>query len=351
MNELVSIVIPIYNMGGSIEGCLKSVMAQDYTNIEIILVDDGSKDNSLEVCKNIALSDKRIKVIHTENRGSGPARNTGIDNASGKYVYFPDADDYIEPNSVSVLVNAMEQGDYDVVVFGFKNVNPKGETVAEKTYEDESFNAEDLRQNYSECMGYMGKWGIQGAPWNKFFRMSLIKENKIGYPPLRRHQDEGFIGRYMCYARKVRFIPNVLYTYYTNDLKKEWDKYPLDYIDAVMGLYKVRQETILKWNEADIATHDMITYEYLCNAIKAAELSFSRKAGLKNSKSRKARIKEITEKAKIEDLVLPNDKSHKYQRTVYKYIKAKNISAVYMIMKAKVMLEKNIPKVLGLIKR
>ena len=104
MKPLVSIVIPIYNMGDSIESCVKSVLNQDYDNYEVILVDDGSKDNSLEVCNKIAATSALVKVIHTENRGSGPARNTGIENASGRYIYFPDADDYIEPNTISRLV-------------------------------------------------------------------------------------------------------------------------------------------------------------------------------------------------------------------------------------------------------
>ena len=96
IEELVSIVVPVYNMGNSLEVCVDSLLKQKYYNIEIVLVDDGSRDNSLEVCYKLQKRDSRIQVYHTENRGSGPARNTGIEKATGRYIYFPDADDKLE---------------------------------------------------------------------------------------------------------------------------------------------------------------------------------------------------------------------------------------------------------------
>ena len=107
MDELVSIIIPIYNAEESLSGSIHSILAQDYENIEVILVDDGSRDNSLQICKNIASTDPRVQVIHTHNQGSGPARNVGIDHASGRYAYFPDADDTLAPHAISVMVQAM----------------------------------------------------------------------------------------------------------------------------------------------------------------------------------------------------------------------------------------------------
>lgn len=338
MNELVSVVIPVYNMENSICECLRSILAQDYPNIEIILVDDGSGDNSLEVCKKLALSDSRIKVFHTENRGSGPARNTGIDNSSGRYAYFPDADDYVAPNAISVLVKAMEEGKHDLVVFGFKNVNSKGHITSEKIYREATFDAEKLRQDYSECIGYTSKWGIQGAPWNKFFDMRVIRENKIEYPPLRRHQDEGFIARYMCYAKSVHFISDLLYTYYTNDLKKEWQKYPVDYIDAVIGLNEIRMQTIYKWNGNDTKTHDLLANEYVCNVIKALELSFSPKMKF-SAHERKKWIEQNIVKAKLK-IYNVTDTLGTYQKFVMKLVKKSKLSSLYLILKIKVFAEK-----------
>ena len=83
---------------------------------------------------------------------------------------------------------------------------------------------------------------IQGAPWNKFFDLTVIKKFKIFYPSLRRHQDEGFIARYVDKASRITFSNEILYTYYVNNLQKQWDKYPVDYIEAVNGLFNERKK-------------------------------------------------------------------------------------------------------------
>lgn len=337
MSELVSIVVPIYNMADSIQSCVKSIQAQDYSNIEIILVDDGSKDTSFEVCCNIAKSDPRVKPFHTENRGSGPARNHGIEMASGRYIYFPDADDYIEPNAITTMVNAMNNGEYDLVVFGFKRTTLKGKELECKRYDESSQDAKNIRSNYADYMTTMSKWGIQGAPWNKFFDLNVIKSNGIEYPALRRHQDEGFIGRYMCFASKVHFIPDVLYTYYVNDLQKEWKKYPVDYIDAVTGLFQVRKETILTWNENDNLTHDYIQREYVSNFIKALELSFSPKMGF-DKKNRKEWIKNQILSKRFNQEKTPASLGT-YQKFVIRLIKRNYISLLYFSLHFKVTIQ------------
>lgn len=198
-------------MGNSIEICVNSLLKQDYANIEILLVDDGSKDNSLEKCNKLKDKDNRIRVYHTENRGSGPARNTGIENAKGQYIYFPDADDQLEENAISMLVAGMQKGKYDLVVFGYKSLDKNGNTVLLKQYPEMEKKGEDVRQDYSNYVASTRKYGIQGAPWNKFFDLSLIKMHSIEYPPLRRHQDEGFISRYMCFCNNIHFIQPILY--------------------------------------------------------------------------------------------------------------------------------------------
>lgn len=337
MKPLVSIVIPIYNMGDSIESCVKSVLNQDYGNYEVILVDDGSKDNSLEVCNHIAESSSLVKVVHTENRGSGPARNTGIENASGKYIYFPDSDDYIEPNTISRLVEAMEDGKYDLVVFGFKNVNTKGVLVSEKTYPELSQYGDDIRMSYADYMTTSSRLGIQGAPWNKFFDMDVIREYQLEYPPLRRHQDEGFIGRYMCYAKHVHFIEDVLYTYYTNDLSREWKKYPVDYIDAVTGLYQVRKETILTWNDKDVLTHEMIYREFICNVIKSLELSFSPKMAF-GCKERIKWMQKTISNSKLLEVQIPSILGV-YQKTILFLLRTMPLWVTYNALHFKTIVE------------
>lgn len=337
--EKVSIVVPVYNMGDKIEICVRSLMEQTYKNIEIILVDDGSKDDSYQHCLHLAEIDSRIIALHTENRGSGPARNYGIEHATGTYIYFPDADDYLEPNAIAILVDAIKDGECDLVVFGFRNVNRTGKEISIKSYVSTVRDGDTIRKNYSPYMTTSSEFGIQGAPWNKFFDLSIIKAHGIEYPPLRRHQDEGFIARYMCYAQKVRFIEDVLYTYYVNDLKKEWQKYPVDYIDAVIGLYETRKDTILTWNPEDEKTHDLVANEYICNVIKSLELSFSPKMNFSN-KQRKIWMREIIAKSNI-NLVSPPKILGYYQRKIFELIRRSRLDLLYKILRCKVLLQKS----------
>ena len=119
---LVSIIIPVYNIKNYITKCIESVISQSYKNLEIILVDDGSSDESGLICDNYAKSDNRIKVIHKKNGGLSDARNVAIDVAKGDFIYFIDGDDYIHHNSISVLIEAYNNTQSDIVTGGFMSV-------------------------------------------------------------------------------------------------------------------------------------------------------------------------------------------------------------------------------------
>lgn len=337
--ELVSIVVPVYNMGNSLKVCVDSLLKQDYSNIEILLIDDGSKDNSLEICNKLKKEDSRIRVYHTENRGSGPARNTGIENAAGHYIYFPDADDKLKEDAISILVKAMENGKYDLVVFGYESIGSNEKVMLRKEYPEMVKEGESVRQDYSDYVASTRKYGIQGAPWNKFFSLDVVKKYSIEYPPLRRHQDEGFISRYVCHVKKIHFIKDILYSHYLNDLKKEWDKYPVDYVDAVIGLYKTRKETILTWNKEDRKTKAIVEHEYICNIIKAFELSYSPKMKL-NSNERLEWLKKQIKRSQLLNITLPTSLGH-YQKLVFNLLKKRSLNMAISIMHFKIIIEKN----------
>lgn len=279
MQELVSIIVPVYNMGDKLEKSIQALRAQTYENIEIILVNDGSKDNSGEVCEKLAKQDSRITAIHTENKGSGPARNTGIAASKGDYLYFPDADDFLEPNAIEIMVAATGNGKYDLVVFGYKNCNSNDEVISERTYEEAEFTGDEIRSDYTEFFGMSRRFSIQGAPWNKFFSGKVVRENKIQYPALRRQQDEGFIARYMSHCGNAHFIPNVLYTYYLNTMGLTWQKFPQDYMECVMGIHAIFMETIASWND-NTKVKNMLLERHISDVISALELAFSPKLGL-----------------------------------------------------------------------
>lgn len=129
----LSVVVPVYNVEEYLKRCVDSIINQNYPNIEIILVDDGSKDSSGKICDILAAKDKRIKVIHQSNGGLSAARNTGIDNATGDYIDFLDSDDELLPNVFNDLIPLLEQNNLDIMIYASQKIK-KRENKKRKTY-------------------------------------------------------------------------------------------------------------------------------------------------------------------------------------------------------------------------
>ena len=123
MENLVSVIIGIYNVKRFIDRGIKQVLDQTYQNIEVLLVDDGSTDGSYEICKKWELKNNKITVLHQENKGLGSARNLGIDHAKGNYIYFYDVDDEISSKSIEYNVGMMRQPSVDMLIFGYTSVD------------------------------------------------------------------------------------------------------------------------------------------------------------------------------------------------------------------------------------
>lgn len=126
MDKLLSIIVPVYKVEKYLKRCLDSILAQTYKNIEIILIDDGSPDNSGAICDEYALKDNRIRVFHIDNNGVSSARNFGLKKAKGEYIGFVDSDDYIAPEMYEVLVNNLEENNADISICGFSQEDKHG---------------------------------------------------------------------------------------------------------------------------------------------------------------------------------------------------------------------------------
>lgn len=167
MKDKVSIIVPIYNVGKYLSKCIESIINQDYQNIEIILVDDGSPDNSGSICDKYASKDSRIKVIHKKNGGVSSARNEGIKNATGKYLCFADGDDYVMNDYISYLVNLITQNDADIAmttdVFNDFDLNQSKDYIENWTPE----HATEMILCYRVPIGV----------YSKIFKCDFIKKN------------------------------------------------------------------------------------------------------------------------------------------------------------------------------
>lgn len=129
-NDLLSVVVPIYNTEKYLDRCINSIVNQTYRNLEILLIDDGSPDHCPEICDAWARKDNRIRVVHKKNEGQGMARNTGIEHASGMYICFFDSDDYISQDAVAKAVDCLRKNDAELVVFGFHTVGQNGDVLS-----------------------------------------------------------------------------------------------------------------------------------------------------------------------------------------------------------------------------
>jgi len=219
--DLISIIIPVYNVEKYLHQCVNSILNQTYKNIEIILVNDGSKDNSGKICDEYASKDLRVKVIHKENQGLGFARNSGLDIAKGKYVTFIDSDDYADPDLVETLYKNIINENADTCIGGFKRVDDFGNILYEEKYEYSIYEGEYvLKGIFYRMLGSSPKKSdaIRMSVWNSMYSMDIIKSNFIRFPSERVFISEDIIfdSDYYQKAKKVILIDSISYNYRVN---------------------------------------------------------------------------------------------------------------------------------------
>jgi hypothetical protein len=246
----------------------------------------------------------------------------------------------------------MNKTESDLVVFGYKCINEKGKIITKKEYSNKSFSGDHIRSNYLNFVDMASEFGIQGGPWNKFFKMNKIREKNIKYPPLKRHQDEVFIARYVEHAEKVCFIENILYTYLTNDISKEWEKYPINYSDIVEELRKHKTEIIGKWNPENKEIQNNINIQYIHNYIKSIELSYNKKFKF----NKKQHMRWFIEKTSSDDFFkivniteLPSNMG--YQKMFISFARKKKYLCLYFLLKIKVLINFRMHGLLVILKR
>lgn len=208
MNELVSVIVPVYNTGEYLVLCLESLIAQTHRNLEIILVDDGSTDGSGAVCDDFVRRDGRVKVIHQKNSGVSAARNRGLETAEGEYVFFLDSDDILPPDSLEQLLTEIAPG--GLVSGSMRQLH--GEVLCE-----EGLQLPDRRLSPEEMLYLLfheEELGYQGFMCNKLFDLRLIREHGLRFDPaIRYNEDRLFITEYLLQAREAAMIPDVVYLY------------------------------------------------------------------------------------------------------------------------------------------
>ncbi len=205
MESLVTVIIPVYNVEKYLDTCIRSVIQQSYENWELILVDDGSADNSPRICDDYAASDGRIKVYHNENHGASYSRNFGIDYSRGRYLTFIDSDDWIDENYVANLVKAMEETGSDLAISPYYLAYPNRAVL--------------YGANKRKLTGILKKdlvklYRLTCGPWGKLYRKDIVCNKGLRFPLGRSYsEDRVFNYKYLQSIQKYCYVDTPQYHY------------------------------------------------------------------------------------------------------------------------------------------
>ncbi|MGF0027574.1 glycosyltransferase [Streptococcus alactolyticus] len=229
---LLTVVIPVYNVEKYLKRCVESVLVQEWHNYDILLVDDGSTDSSPQICDLYAEKYEMIRVIHKENKGLSDTRNRGIEEASGEYVYFPDSDDWLEPNTFSELSDVIEELTYDIISFNRELVTSE---------EDKLISAKSRIQKLSgkqALLEMLKHSDVTGFANDKIYRKKLFLDNDIKFPVGKYYEDLGTNYKLFLKATKV-YVTNQKYYHYliTNpdSITQSWNEQKLQ---DMFGFYR-----------------------------------------------------------------------------------------------------------------
>lgn len=206
-----TVIIPVYNVAAYLPKCVNSVLEQDFKQYEVILVDDGSTDESSRICDEFAKQDKRIVVIHEENRGLSAARNIGIENANGEYILFLDSDDYWHDSSVlNIIYSRLNVSNADILSFNYMKFC---DDVFESPYfkQDNDMPLDELEKNSLEYQINNDLW--IACAWNKVIRRELFYHRKLYFNLGITSEDIDWCLRLALYAEKFDFIADVIVCY------------------------------------------------------------------------------------------------------------------------------------------
>ena len=270
MSPKLSIIIPIYNTGPYLPRCFDSILSQSYTDFELLLVDDGSTDNSGAICEAYAQKDTRIKVFHTKNGGICSARNIGLDHTQGEWVYFVDSDDELKPDGLQTLVDCISD-DVDCVMGGYEQYDLDGSLIeTEKKHETLTLSKRDsLMVLFS---GHSIHYSYLGYVWIRLFRNRIIQNHGLRFDTsIMIKEDTLFVTQYLCKSNgKTRFTTTPVYKYIAqknsemNSLRTAYNPKYVSSFDALVKMNStIRQLPELDRQLSKAAKHDIVQRVYM----------------------------------------------------------------------------------------
>lgn len=202
MNQTISVIVPVFNVAGYLPQCVDSILSQDYGNLEVILIDDGSTDGSGEICDRYAALNSRVRVIHQKNGGAAAAKNAGLRLATGEYLAFADSDDYLEPDAYGFLMKVLLETGADAVQGSFREVY--------RNRAEEQRISEEILEGYDYLLRFPKDFSC-ALLWNKLYRRALF--DGVFFEEGHKIDDEYFTYQGFLQPRKVVRMDRVVYNY------------------------------------------------------------------------------------------------------------------------------------------
>lgn len=322
MKDLVSIIVPVFNSGKIVERCINSIVSQDYCNKEIIIINDGSTDDTEEVCKRLAGIHQEISLFTIPNQGVSNARNEGLSHVNGKWIMFADADDELEEGSIKTAMALLGENKADTLCFNSFYVDnewiitPMNPVFPEKIFSSASDRNMLIQSMYTDCTNvYTGDYFR--AVWGKVLSSHIIKNHNLHFPngvPI--GEDAVFLIKYIYYAKRILVCNKYLYKYYRMSesvtRRYKYDFYNLQVLEFHAAIETLRQcglenDEIKRrfWHKAewDFIANELISNEKSWDKVKKIA-RYLRKEELRlylplnNSKKIKARIRGLLERCR-----------------------------------------------------
>lgn len=338
---MISVIVPVYNCEDTLNLTVDSLLNQTYKDIEIILVDDGSKDGSGYLCDQYERSDSRITAIHQENKGSAGARNTGIRAAKGKYVSFIDAGDYVELNLFESLLPYVNE-DIDFIDFPFYTENRNGRFLSiNKVEKNKVFGREFIEQEMLPCMLNVEDNPIINNPpicfvWKYLFKKSIIEENRIQFDERRRKwEDKGFIVKYADCCDTIIFYDKPLYTYSCLGVG---DHLSSSYFrELALLIIEQREEYINKYGKR----YQFETDYYMNNSLSTIMARIEEIVANETEENAKELINEIYSKAFVQKVAQWTFKDDNGVSLYQNLINKNDVDGTYLLIKEQIEQKKN----------
>ena len=256
--ELISVIVPVYNVEKYFERCVQSILNQTYSELELILVDDGSTDASSKMCDEWSQKDKRVKVIHKENAGVGIARNCGLEIATGEYVTFADSDDYITENHIKNLYTALKENDAQAVIGAHTSVDKNLKSTQrpilhrEGLYKDEEILEQIVIPLIGADVDFHNDVEVDASACMNLFSMKIIKENNLRFKSERYAvaEDQFFNIEYFYHTDKIVAVNEYGYCYFENTSSTS-RKYNEKRFERTINYYTEMRKLIEKYSLTD----------------------------------------------------------------------------------------------------